>query len=134
MTEFQKEKVEEFLTSIVSCEGHSESEFHHGDCVGVDTEAAEFARRLGYKIHCHPPIKDDLRVFFPHNNMVYEAKSHFARNRSIVDSVDILIVVPYQMEHQTNGGTWYTYDYAKKRKVMTKIFFPRDELLLVDVV
>lgn len=100
------------------------SELHHGDCVGVDTQAAEMAEILGMSVVCHPPEKNDLRAFFEKNTEVREPKSYFARNRAIVDECDLLIVVPMENERQERGGTWYTYDYAQKTGKPTKIFYP----------
>lgn len=120
MNQKQKEGVTLFLRR------HS-GELHHGDCVGVDVEVAEIARELGYKIVKHPPIKTDLQANHP-SDEVRPAYSYFHRNRNIVDETDILLVVPYQDSWQPNGGTWYTYDYAiKKKKKNAVVFFPERE-------
>ena len=99
------------------------TEFHHGDCVGVDAESALLAKELGTKIVCHPPEKDDLRAYVPYDEC-REKFSYFKRNRNIVDSVNLLIVVPWQSEWSSNGGTWYTHDYARKHSVETLIIWP----------
>jgi hypothetical protein len=116
MTELQKQTVTEFLQK------HN-GELHHGDCIGVDVEVANIAKKLGYKVVCHPPIKDDLRAFFQ-SDEYKPPLSYFARNRKIVDDTDILLVVPYQNEWQSHGGTWYTHDYAKKKSKPLTIFYP----------
>ena len=36
------------------------SEFHHGDCVGIDQQVARIARKIGSVIVCHPPIKRNV--------------------------------------------------------------------------
>lgn len=116
MNEKQKEEVTEFLKQ-------NSGELHHGDCVGVDVEIANIAKELGYKVIKHPPTKKDLQA----NHQSDEERpsySYFQRNRNIVDECDILLVVPYQDEWQSNGGTWYTHDYAVKKKVDVKVFFP----------
>lgn len=102
------------------------AELHHGDCVGVDVEVAEMAQQLGYKIVCHPPEKSDLRAWFT-SDETRECFSYFKRNRNIVDECDLLIVVPYQTEPQTEGGTWYTHDYAVKTSKPLKIFYPQSD-------
>jgi hypothetical protein len=99
--------------------------FHHGDCVGVDIEVATIAHRLSMNVICHPPMDPTHRGWFPDNYFSYEDKTHFARNRDIVDAVDLLLVVPLTTEHQKTGGTWYTHDYAIKKNVPLKIF-PRE--------
>lgn len=99
------------------------SELHHGDCVGVDAQVADLANRLGYKIVCHPPILESLRANYPSDD--YRAPyTYFQRNRNIVDETDLLLVVPYQDEHQSHGGTWYTHDYAAKRGKERIVFLP----------
>lgn len=111
MNEHQFALVQTFLHDNF-CDG---AEFHHGDCVGVDAEAATLARELGYKIIAHPgPDHDGLRAYVPADES-REPQSHFKRNRTIVDACDLLLVVPLQNERQPRGGTWYTYDYALKK-------------------
>ena len=102
------------------------TEFHHGDCVGVDDQAATIANNMDIQTVCHPPVDESLRAH--HNStVILEQKNHFARNRNIVDSVDLLFVVPYQDEWQSRGGTWYTHDYAKKKGVETFTIWPSEE-------
>ena len=116
--ELQFREVKNFLSNFPKG-----TEFHHGDCVGVDVEVAQIAKDLGFYIVCHPPEKDDLRGFFPYDE-TRKPLSYFARNRNIVDETDILMVVPVQNEWQPNGGTWYTYDYADKKKKSIGMFWP----------
>lgn len=119
MNKRQKQEFTEFLTEIGS------GEFHHGDCVGVDVEAAKIASKLGFKVVCHPPVKDELRAYHKSDEF-REPKSYFARNRNIVDECDVLLVIPYQDTHQSHGGTWYTHDYAKKKDKPLHIIFPKN--------
>jgi hypothetical protein len=121
MTEHQFEMIKQYL------ELHYQpgAEFHHGDCVGVDAEAALLAREIGYKIVGHPgPDKDGLRAFVECDES-REPQSHFKRNRTIVDACDVLLVVPLQMERQERGGTWYTYDYAVKTDTPFFVIYPQ---------
>lgn len=120
MNENQFALVQTFLTEKFQ----PGSEFHHGDCVGVDAEAALLAKELGYKIVGHPgPGEDGLRAFVECDES-REPQSHFKRNRTIVDACDFLIVVPLQNEHQAKGGTWYTHEYAVKKNKAMAVFFP----------
>lgn len=120
MNETQFDAVCEYLRAF----DPAVSELHHGDCVGVDVEVAEIAAALGMRTVCHPPSKDELRANHA-SDEVREPLSYFARNRNIVDETDHLMVVPYQDSHQSNGGTWYTHDYAKKRGKDPIVFFPK---------
>jgi hypothetical protein len=124
MTKYQREQVEKFLISAQSkLVSEVTGELHHGDCHGVDVEAAIIAKKLGYRIVSHPPIKEDLQAFYQ-SHEYREPLSYFARNRNIVNETDYLLVVPYQMEWQSNGGTWYTHDYAKKVGKPIIMFWP----------
>ena len=117
----QEKEVETFLRTL-----EPNSELHHGDCVGADLFVAMTAQKLGIKTVCHPPEKIELRAF--HNSdEKREPNSYLARNRAIVDEVEMLMVVPMQMEWQPKGGTWYTHDYAKKKQKRTTIFWPQDK-------
>jgi len=122
MTHIQFRMVRAFLTHVVQS-SNLPLEFHHGDCVGVDVEAAAIAKELGFKIICHPPIKDELRGFFT-SDETREPLSYFARNRNIVDETDVLIACPYQNTHQSHGGTWYTFDYAYKKQKPIELYLP----------
>lgn len=99
------------------------TELHHGDCVGADVTVAKIATRLNIKTVCHPPIKDELRAHHQ-STVILEPLSYFARNRKIVESVELMLVVPMQTEWQSTGGTWYTYDYVIKKEVPVKIIWP----------
>lgn len=89
-------------------------EFHHGMCSGVDTQAHDVIRRWpGIRIIGHPSVDKTHQVERDCDEL-REEKTHFARNRDIVNETDGLVVVPAQMEHQPKGGTWYTHDYALK--------------------
>lgn len=93
-------------------------EFHHGDCIGADNEAANLVfglRGACCKTVVHPPVDEKLRAFNKLYVEMREPKTHFARNRDIVNECDVLIVCPLQSERQERGGTWYTHDYAIKR-------------------
>lgn len=121
MDEKQAIEVRKYLEGMIYLLG--DIELHHGDCVGVDVEVANIAKDVGCRVICHPPIKSDLRAF--HNSDEYRQPfSYFQRNRNIVDDCHVLIVVPYQTERQNNGGTWYTHDYAVKKKKHVEIFYP----------
>lgn len=94
------------------------SEFHHGDCVGADVQAAtsiELSKlcteihswpgnikslNAGFKAWCRHPPMDCLR-----------------RNRLMVDEADIVIACPLELSEQNHGGTWYTIKYARTKAV-----------------
>jgi hypothetical protein len=116
-TEYQLKELRSVLQELKG------TEFHHGDCAGVDEQAAKIAKELGYKIVCHPPVSDYLRAYFPADEM-REPAGYLKRDRAIVDSVDVMLVVPLQMEWQPKGGTWYTHDYAKKKNKPYNVIWP----------
>ena len=66
---------------------------------------------------------EDLRAWHK-SDIILEPNTNFARNRAIVQAVDLLFVVPYQMQHQNRGGTWYTHDYAEKIGRKKLVFYP----------
>lgn len=98
-------------------------EFHHGDCVGADDQAATIARQAGFVIVCHPPADPRLRAFHPYDRTL-PTKGHLARNRDIVDSCGVLIAAPAEAHEQPFGGTWYTIRYARGVRRDTRILTP----------
>lgn len=97
--------------------------FHHGDCIGVDVEAAWVAREIGYKIVGHPPIKKILRGYFDDDETRPE-KNYLARNRDIVDESFVLLVIPKEMEPVIRSGTWSTQRYAEKNSKPFVVIWP----------
>lgn len=76
MNEYQFSLVQDFLLSNY-CNG---AEFHHGDCVGVDAEAAVLALELGYRIISYPgPPGDKFRAYVDCDHC-HEPANHFNRN------------------------------------------------------
>lgn len=120
MTEHQFEMVKQYL----ELHYQTGAEFHHGDCTGVDVEAAAIAREVGYRIVCHPPKSDEQQGFFGGDEM-REPAGYLQRDRAIVDACDQLLVVPLQTEWQPRGGTWYTHDYAVKTNKPFFVVFPK---------
>lgn len=122
MNKHQKQAVCSFFDVLYMLPS-AKVDVHHGDCVGADVEFAEIAESYGCRIICHPPVDSKLRGWYTSTETV-EPKTYFARNRDIVDASDMLFVVPWQTEWQSNGGTWYTHDYAKKQKRFLMIVWP----------
>ncbi len=120
VTSRQEKQIRAFLKTLTHVEG---AELHHGDCIGADFFVACVAQDLGIKTVCHPPEKIELRAFH-RSDEKWPEKNYLARNRDIVDSVELLMVVPMQMDWQPKGGTWHTHDYAKKKKVPVVMFWP----------
>lgn len=104
---YELAKMREFGTDTIH-------EFHHGDCIGSDSEAHEIALWLGYQIVIHPPNNPIKRAYC--GNWTHRAieADYLVRNHNIVNSVEILIVAPKMNVEELRSGTWATYRYAKK--------------------
>ena len=98
-------------------------EFHHGKCIGADTQAHEIAWDTIIrvkKIVIHPPLDKSLESKTikqqPGETEELPPKNYLERNRDIVDSTDILIAAPNSIINNQNSGTWYTISYAYQNK------------------
>ncbi len=110
------------------------SELHHGDCVGADTECADIAAALvpRPKIIAHPGQNanvDDqsLLARSAHNDLVLAPKTHFARNRELVDRLvgaDLLIAAPFDSQPVALGGVAYTINHCRKRMKRFVVVWP----------
>jgi hypothetical protein len=103
-------------------------EFHHGCCVGADTQALllihgvfdSFMDRdsIATVLHYHPPADmsraSDLREF---PGTWHRPRPYLDRNHDIVDACDVLIAAPKTDEEQVRSGTWATVRYARKSGV-----------------
>jgi len=111
-----------------------EIEFHHGDCIGADDNAADIFDDWRHepgegelRIVCHPPIDATHRAWNKRADETRKPKTHFARNRDIVDESEMLIACPQYMgpiTKDTKGGTAYTVNYARKQKKRIVIIRP----------
>lgn len=101
-----------------------EFEFHQGDCVGADAEAAELVARNfeGAIIHSHPPDNPSKRAFMP-AHVIHEEKPYLERNRDIVDASDVLIGMPKGFE-EVRSGTWATIRDARKKGKRRRVILP----------
>jgi hypothetical protein len=111
--EGMSDRQKKFLASFIRLS--NPAEFHHGDCVGADAEAHDIMRENSDgDIWIHPPINPKLRAF-KSGDFSVEEKEYKERNRSIVNSVKVLIGTPRGLEkNQPRSGTWYTIRYARK--------------------
>jgi hypothetical protein len=88
-------------------------EFHHGDCIGADDEAAQVAALLEYTVHRHPPTDPSKRAYAPYD-VEWPAKPYLVRNQEIVDASEVLIAAPKSKTEEVRSGTWATIRYARK--------------------
>lgn len=96
-------------------------QFHHGDCLGADSEAHDIAieLRIGIII-IHPPANPYKRAFCfnRHHNrsavIQVPEKDYITRNHDIVNETEVLIVAPRTMVEELRSGTWATFRFAKK--------------------
>jgi len=118
MSNEQKHVVLSIFSDIVSVE------FHHGDCIGADTDAHNIYKEVSSgKIIIHPPI-NEIKRSFCEDGVVLESKEYLARNHDIVDASNIMIACPSSKIEQVRSGTWATIGYSKKKNKKIYIIFP----------
>lgn len=93
------------------------TEFHHGDCIGADSQAHDIADECGCAIILHPPTNYSKRAWreVP-RHMMRPEYPYLTRNRHIVDATEWLIAMPGEFEEQLRSGTWSTVRYARSRR------------------
>ena len=113
-------------TFIVNLLALHAAEFHHGDCVGADDEAATIAHKLIPRplIHCWPPEYSGYRAFNQHADVMHPAHDFHARNRLIVGATEILLAALPANGQRREGGTWYTVGYANRQKKPVRLIWP----------
>lgn len=110
-------------------------EFHHGDCVGADAEAAAMAILLNYRLVCHPPVNPKHRAWVP-SDVVHRERHYLERNREIVLAAPTLIAAPPYMtaapfQKTLRGGTFYTMRQARSHERTIWIAWPNGSLSVV---
>jgi hypothetical protein len=101
-------------------------EFHHGCCIGADSDAANFVQ-LPYpdSVIGHPCTMRGMTDAFAvrMSKTMLPVKPPLARNRDIVDACEVLIACPKGPE-ELRSGTWATVRYARKQKKRIIILWP----------
>jgi hypothetical protein len=86
----------------------------HGDCVGVDAQAHEIGRELGYRIEVFPPKNPRKRAWCD-GDVVHEPDDYLPRDRALVDRATEMFFLPKTPERASpRSGTWYTFRYTRR--------------------
>jgi hypothetical protein len=118
MSDQQKEALRQLLIEF------QPTEFHHGDCIGADSQAHAIVRAHSRaKIIIHPPNKDRYRAFCE-GDRSKPPKEYLQRNRDIVDECDMLLAAPETEREELRSGTWSTVRYARGNNVSVAILKP----------
>ena len=124
MTLYQRAR----LRSILERHFHPGAEFHHGDCINSDEQAAAIAKSIGFKIIAHPGYDDSgdspKRAYFKGNDIVLDAKPYRKRNEDIVKASRFLCAAPRQFKPVRRSGTWTTIRIAETLHVKRIIIYP----------
>lgn len=104
--------------------------FHHGDCLGADSEGHDIADALMYDTHVHPPVSGTHRAFRK-GSFEEPSLDYLARNKQIVNMTSLLIAAPSGPE-ELRSGTWSTIRYARKLSRPVVICWPDGTLDLPD--
>ncbi len=105
------------------------TEFHHGDCVGSDSDAHDIVRAGMFwqcKIIGHPPINDEFRAFKECDELMAPLP-YLMRNQNIVKRTHHLIACPVGPE-KVRSGTWSTIRYARKMLRPITILMPNGQV------
>jgi hypothetical protein len=107
--------------------------FHHGDCIGVDEQAAKFMNEMKVTrehaqmnspvplqkiiVEAHPGQNkrgdSPKRAFVP-ADVVHPTKDYLYRDREMVELAENVLIVPKGFREEQFGGTWYTFRHARK--------------------
>jgi hypothetical protein len=112
------------------------SEFHHGDCIGADDEAATIIHKIRsqppldifdipkIKIVVHPPVDGKYRANNQYGDEIRGELPYLERNANVTYECDMLVAAPKESEEQVRRGTWHTIRQAWKRGKATIILLP----------
>jgi len=119
MTDKQKETFEKWLGFTPM------HEFHHGDCIGADSDAHNIVRRVkpDVQIILHPPIDSKKRAWCKEATL-NPPKPYIERNHTIVEASSVLVACPKLGVQEIRSGTWSTIRYAEKNGVMVLVIWP----------
>ena len=117
MNEKQKKQFKVLLTELAG------TEFRHGDCVGADSQAHDYAASTEMKIVIHPPTVNKNRAHKVADE-VLPAKAYLSRNKDIVKASDLMIACPSSSNAASRSGTWATIRFTQKSGKKLHILHP----------
>lgn len=93
--------------------------FHHGDCIGADADAHNIVRKLwpnpnDCRIVGHPPLNKNKRANCQFD-FCLPPDEYLKRNHAIVNTCEVMIACPKEMEEELRSGTWATIRYTRKQ-------------------
>ena len=102
-------------------------EFHHGNCVGSDEQAARIADSLRYITIAHPSTLIELTSNYQ-SDKTLPRRPPIQRNKVIVQAVEIMLATPKEFSEPAPArgqGTWSCIRYSRdKQKRHTIIIWP----------
>lgn len=128
MTPQQRTSLSFVLRAFIQTDGVDRLPFHHGDCIGADSEAHDIARDLNCFITIHPPTKSSLRAYRG-GDFVHAAEDYMDRNRAIVSACDVIIACPKEYDTVRRSGTWATMRFAKRAGKSVVMIRPDGEVV-----
>lgn len=99
------------------------NEFHHGSCVGADTQAHEIMAGRA-RVYRHPSNLKRKTTECPGAFLTLPAQPPLNRNRVIVRCTQELVACPQNMFEEWRSGTWATVRYARKLKRCITFVWP----------
>jgi len=139
MDDFQKQSIALLFSQLLR--EYDEIEFHHGDCIGADAQAATILNDLRHsqtrccvRIICHPgfppnhPKETKFRAFTDFNDEVCEVKVFIGRDHDIVDETEEMVATPVTEDEEVRSGTWTSVRYARKQERKVTVLNPKKTL------
>jgi len=108
-----------------------------GCCTGVDEECFLIARNLKIKTVGRPGYsaltQENINEFRSsyQRDIMHPSKTHFARNRDIVNESQIIIAIPYELNNK--GGTNYTIQYTIKMEKPLYVILREGQIITYNV-
>lgn len=86
-------------------------EFHHGNCIGADEQAAQMAKEIGYATIAHPSNLSAKYQSAFRSSVILRPEPPLVRNQIILSISQYIICCPknFIMPESLRGqGTWWT--------------------------
>lgn len=124
MTPAQRDSLGDLLLKLTICDEFVQ--FHHGDSVGADDQAANIVKQMIKKAYivAHPGLSMINRAYNKASNGIRAAKSNLERNIDIVNETNLLIAAPKKPREERRSGTWHTVRYALRKGKGVWVIWP----------
>jgi hypothetical protein len=119
------------MIELLTQEFEPEAQFHFGMCIGWDDEAAEIARKIGYRLIGHPPI-NRKKIGRVAADIELPPEPYIVRDDRIIEVSCVMYGAPFETREILRSGTWTTIRHTANKGKLGSIVWPNGAVTPIE--